>query len=73
MFIGHSKTESYKEIFVDGNWVSYDSCGKDTEESREFYRRCGEVPFIQGAFTMRIDGVVQSNPTHLVFYRIKTA
>jgi hypothetical protein len=67
-----NNTKSKKEIFVNGIWIPYESRGEDTEKSREFYRKAGEVPFIQGSFPSRIDGVIQSVPTpNCVFYRKK--
>ena len=64
--------KSTKEILVDGVWTPYESRGKDTEKSREFYQKCGQVPFIQGSFTSRINGIVQDIPTpNLIFYRKK--
>jgi len=65
-----SNHTTIKEIFVNGSWVPYDSRGEDTEKSREFYQKCGEVPFAQGSFSVRIDGVVQSKPSpDRIFYR----
>ncbi len=65
-----NEEKTTKEIFVDGVWVPYDSRGEDTEKSREFYKQCGETPFIQGSFPVRINGVVQSgNPPNRVYYR----
>jgi len=62
-----------REVLVDDVWVHYDSIGEDAQKSREFYRKCGEVPFIQGSFSIRLDGVVQVNPSpaNTIFYRKK--
>jgi hypothetical protein len=64
------QVKSTKEILIDGIWTHYESRCEDTEKSREFYQKCGEVPFIQGSFASRINGMVQDIPTpNLVFYR----
>lgn len=62
-----------REVLVDNVWVHYDSIGEDTQKSREFYQKCGEVPFIQGSFSTRLNGVIQVNPSpaNTIFYRKK--
>ena len=62
-----------REILVEGVWVHYDSRGEDTDKSREFYQKCGEVPFIQGSFSTRLYGVVQvtPSPANTIYYRKK--
>lgn len=57
------------EVFVNGVWESFDGHGVDTDSSREWYSK-NFVPFAQGSFPLRYNGVVNSpSAENSIFYK----
>ena len=74
MYVGYKQDHPSKcEVLIDDQWQLYDGHGRDTEISREWYANTC-VSFAQGAYSTRVNGVVQSglSSPDSIFYKRKT-